>query len=86
VFGDQVGRLARLLAAHGDRSLDLACRRALYFGATDGARRIEQILKKGLQELPLPNEAGAGTDGSARDFGRSLSEYEALLNEPEVIQ
>jgi transposase len=86
VFGDQVGRLARLLAAYGDRALELACRRALFFGATDGACRIEQILKKGLQELPLPNEAGLPDDGSARDFGRSLSEYEALLNEPEVIQ
>lgn len=86
VFGDQVGRLARLLAAHGDRSLDLACRRALYFGATDGARRIEQILKKGLHEVPLPHDDGAPGENSARDFGRSLAEYEALLDEPEVVQ
>jgi transposase len=83
VKADQVGRLARLVAAHGEEAFELACRRALHFAANEGALVVERILEKGLHRLPLPEapkEGGAG----GQDFPRPLSEYEALLLGKEV--
>jgi hypothetical protein len=37
VKADQVGRLWRLVAAHGEEDFELACRRALHFAANEGA-------------------------------------------------
>ena len=78
VFGDQLLRLTDLLAVFGEDAVEKACRRALYFGATQGARKIESILERGLHEKPLPTDPviGAADD---RDFGRPLDEYAALL-------
>lgn len=78
VFGDQVARLARLVTAFGPDALDRACARALHFGALDGAARVESILQRGLQDLPL-EPLGALVSGSRQDFGRALTEYDALL-------
>jgi len=78
VKADQLARLARLVAEHGDDAVDLACRRALYYDAVDGAMTIERILERGLQHLPLPETAPAPKP-DARDFGRPLEEYGALL-------
>lgn len=78
VFGDQVARLARLVAAFGSQALERACARALHFGALDGASRVESILARGLQDLPL-EPIPANTNVQRRDFGRSLVEYDALL-------
>jgi transposase len=78
VFGDQVARLARLVSDFGEPALERACTRALHFGALDGAARVESILRRGLQDLPLDPLATA-TAGSQRDFGRALVEYDALL-------
>jgi len=78
VKADQLARLARLVAEHGDDAVDLACRRALYYDAVDGAMTIERILERGLQHLPLPETAPVPKP-DARDFGRPLQEYGALL-------
>jgi transposase len=78
VFGDQVARLARLVTTFGTESLERACARALHFGALDGAARIESILERGLQNLPL-DPLNTIVSGVRRDFGRSLAEYDALL-------
>ena len=80
VFGDQLARMARLLEAHGAPALEAACERALFFGATDGARRVERILTAGLQALPLPGQPPRPRT-ETHDFGRSLAEYDALLGE-----
>lgn len=79
VFGDQLARVTSLLDAHGAPALERACERALFFGATDGARRLERILTAGLHALPLPSHAP--TPAAAQDFGRPLAEYDALLGE-----
>jgi len=78
VFGDQVARLARLVSAFGPEALERACARALHFGALDGAARVESILQRGLQDLPL-EPLNALVRGPRKDFGRSLVEYDALL-------
>lgn len=78
VFGDQVARLARLVTTFGAEALERACARALHFGALDGAARVESILGRGLQDLPLEPLPGP-SEASRRDFGRSLEEYDALL-------
>jgi hypothetical protein len=78
VFGDQVARLSRLVGAFGPEPLERACARALHFGALDGAARLESILQRGLQDLPLEPLQAASSE-SRRDFGRSLVEYDALL-------
>ncbi|MBK8178692.1 MAG: hypothetical protein IPK67_07330 [Planctomycetes bacterium] len=78
VFGDQVARLARLVTAFGDAALERACARALHFGALDGAARVESILQRGLQDLPLEPLQAIGVR-PRQDFGRSLDEYDALL-------
>lgn len=78
VFGDQVARLARLVTSFGETALERACARALHFGALDGAARVESILERGLQNLPL-DPLNAIVTGVRRDFGRSLAEYDALL-------
>lgn len=78
VFGDQVARLARLVTAFGDVALERACARALHFGALDGAARVESILQRGLQDLPL-EPLNAVISGTRKDYGRSLVEYDALL-------
>lgn len=79
VFGDQVARLDRLASAFGPAALERACARALHFGALDGAARVESILQRGLQDLPLESLA-APTTATRHDFGRSLGEYDALLH------
>lgn len=78
VFGDQVARLARLVASFGPEALERSCARALHFGALDGAARVESILERGLQDLPL-EPLSVISNGKKRDFGRALSEYDALL-------
>jgi transposase len=78
VFGDQVARLSKLVTAFGSEALERACARALHFGALDGAARVESILQRGLQDLPL-EPLPAATESRRRDFGRSLVEYDALL-------
>ncbi len=80
VRGDQLACLARLVERHGEDAFEHACARALHFGATDGARRIERILDQGLERLPLPRLA-APPSQPGRDFGRALTEYGALLEE-----
>jgi len=84
VFGDQLARLAQLLGAYGPEALEQACQRALFFGATDGAKRIERILVAGLQQLPLPHVPRPSALAVARDFARPLQEYDALLRGEEV--
>lgn len=84
IHGDQLGRLARLVAAYGEAALDRACRRALFYGATDGAARLERILSRGLHDQPLPSDNGLAGHNGQGDFGRSLAEYEALLTAGEV--
>jgi hypothetical protein len=78
VKADQLARLARLVAEHGEQAVDRACRRALHFGATQGAMTIERILERGLQDRPLPGEAPAPAP-EASGFGRALAEYDGLL-------
>lgn len=78
VFGDQIARLARLVTVFGPAALERACARALHFGALDGAARVESILERGLQDLPL-EPLPAVASAQRRDFGRSLVEYDALL-------
>jgi transposase len=78
VFGDQVARLARLVTSYGTEALERACARALHFGALDGAARVESILERGLESLPL-EPLNAVINGTKKDFGRSLGEYDALL-------
>ncbi len=77
VFGDQVARLSRLLDAYGTIALEQACRRAVFFGALDGAARIERILEKGLEEQPLPDSLIPMP--VVGGYGRPLREYDALL-------
>lgn len=79
VFGDQLARLSRLVDRHGAEAFERACQRALFFGATDGAGRIERILDGGLDALPLPGQRGHRPRSEDQDFGRSLREYAALL-------
>jgi transposase len=83
VFGDQVARLHRLLGSFGPVALESACQRALHYGALDGAVRIESILDRGLEGLPLPDLSGDAR-GNGRDFGRPLAEYDELLAAEEV--
>jgi transposase len=78
VFGDQLARLAQLVEEYGAEAFERACERALFFGATDGAVRIQRILEGGHQKLPLPGKT-AVSNGRAKDFGRPLREYGALL-------
>ncbi len=84
VFGEQLARLSRLVEQHGAEAFDRACERALFFGATDGAGRIERILEGGLDRLPLPGQRDRRVQDERRDFGRSLQEYAALLENMEV--
>ncbi len=79
VLGEQLARLNRLVERHGAEAFERACERALYFGATDGARRIERILEGGLDRLPLPGRCERNDQDERRDFGRSLREYAVLL-------
>jgi hypothetical protein len=79
VFGDQLIRLAGLVASHGEEEVEAACRRALFFGATQSSVTVERILARGLQRQPLPDDPGGAARNEDRDFGRPLSEYGALL-------
>jgi transposase len=79
VFSDQLARLDRLLAGHGEQSFERACERALFFGATDGAKPLARILAAGLEQLPLPRSGADRQKAHAGDFGRPLAEYGALL-------
>lgn len=81
VRGDQISRLAQLVAVHGEPAFERACARALHFGATDGAARLERILERGLERLPLPTGRAPRRPTARRDFGRPLAEYGALLGE-----
>lgn len=85
VFGDQLARLARLVERHGAQAFECACERALFFGATDGAVRIQRILEGGHQKLPLPGRAVERPNPRDQDFGRPLGEYGALLPRSEVV-
>jgi transposase len=84
IQGDQIARLARLVATYGQAAVEGACRRALFFGATDGAARLERILSRGLHERPLPTADGPALEGGRCDYGRSLADYQALLGQGEV--
>ena len=84
VFGDQLLQMVRLLERHGPQALELACERALYFGATQGTCPLERILLAGLQTLPLPGSSLPRPANPAKDFGRPLAEYDALLSGEEV--
>lgn len=83
VFGDQLARLARLVESYGPEAFERACERALFFGATDGAVRIQRILEGGHQRLPLPGQV-AISNGRTKDYGRPLGEYGALLRGTET--
>jgi transposase len=80
VVGPQLGLLVGLLAGYGPEALDLACRRALHFGAVDGAAVIQRILERGLQNQALPGAVVGDPSARGADFGRPLSEYAALLD------
>ena len=80
VFGQQLGKLAGLVREHGSDAVDQACRRALYFGATQGTEAIRRILERGLHTVPLPDEDRGTGGGAGADFGRPLVEYAALLD------
>lgn len=84
VRGDQLARLVDLVAAYGEGAFEQACRRALHFGATDGAARLERILERRLEQRPLPREVSWPAD-PRRDFGRPLAEYAALLPSGESL-
>jgi len=84
VQGDQVARLAGLVTSYGEDAMDRACRRALYYGAIDGATRLERILERGLHDRPLPVDSASNVTDGRGDFGRSLVEYGALLALGEV--
>jgi transposase len=84
VYGDQLARLSRLVAGFGEEAVELACRRALYFGATSGAKTIESILERGLHTKPLPTDPPPAEPDPDRDYGRPLAEYGALLAGKEV--
>lgn len=78
VFGPQLRQLAGLVSDFGADSVDQACRRALFYQATDGAQVIERILERDLHVLPL--DTGSWTSGDAEgDYGRNLEEYDRLL-------
>ncbi len=79
VVRDQLLRMSDLIDEYGDTAVEQACRRALHFDAVDSAMRLKRILARGLQSRPLPGDAVA--QSNARDFGRPLKEYEALLGE-----
>ncbi len=79
VFRDQVLRMLRLIERYGATAVEDASRRALYFEAVDSARRLERILERGLEKIPLPGTQRDDRHHSANDFGRSLSEYQDLL-------
>jgi hypothetical protein len=82
VFNDQLRKMAGLVVDHGAEAVELACRRALHFGAADTAQRVENIIDRQLQGEPLP-ELDRVIDARARerDFERPMAEYEALLEE-----
>jgi len=82
VSSDQMARLARLVATHGDEAVDLACRRALHYDAAGNSIVIERILERGLQERPLPETRTVASGGA--DFPRPLQEYAELLVAGEV--
>ena len=78
VRSDEIVRLGRLLAEHGEQAFDAACRRAICFEAV-GADVVASILKQGLQKLPLPSEDAMSAPSKAEEYGRPLSEYGSLL-------
>jgi hypothetical protein len=66
---------------YGDKRLEAACARALYYG--DGRyRRIKDILKAGLDMQPLEEES----QGSFRffEFARSASDFFGPALSPEL--
>ncbi|MHC4917343.1 MAG: IS21 family transposase [Planctomycetota bacterium] len=87
VFGDQLARLSSLVESYGNAAFEQACQRALFFGAPalEGARPIERILDRGLEQLPLPSAALARQPVGV-GFGRPLAEYDALLGAGEAVQ
>ena len=74
---DQLLRMSNLIDEYGGAAVEKACRRALHFDAVDSAMRLKRILARGLESRPLPGDATVKS--SDRDFGRPLTEYEALL-------
>jgi hypothetical protein len=82
VFNDQLRKMAGLVVDHGAETVELACRRALHFGAADGAQRVENIIDRRLHAEPLPEIDRVVDAGDRdRDFERPMAEYEALLEE-----
>lgn len=79
VFGPQVARLNELICNHGTHAVDLACRRALYFDACEGVNLLKNILSKGLQKEPLPNEEASKRPVLTFVYQRSLADYAVLL-------
>lgn len=78
VRSDEIVLLGRLLAEHGPKDFDAACRRAIRCEAV-GADIVARILDRGLQQLPLPAEDATSASSTAEEYGRPLSEYGSLL-------
>jgi hypothetical protein len=72
VFGDQLARMAALVERHGPATVDRACERALFYGATNGTRPLQRILERGLEAEPLPSDHAQGWSPPGLDFGRPL--------------
>lgn len=85
VQSDQLVRLVRLVETYGEPAFDQACRRALHFGATDGAARIERILDRRLDQHPLPGDPPQESSWQ-HDFPRPLHEYAELMRTAEVAR
>jgi transposase len=86
VFGDQLARLVRLVSSYGEERLERASARALFYQALS-ARTLERILERDLDRLPLPSEfPPLAAAGGPVDFGRPLTEYDALLAAREVVR
>lgn len=86
MFGEQVVKLARLVAVHGEEAFERACQAGAVLRRHCRCRRIGRILERGLFELPLPEHTVTTNRSGEGDFGRSLAEYEALLQQPEVVR
>lgn len=79
VFGEQLARLSSLLERHGAEALELACRRALHFGATESVAAVSRILERQLHRQPLPTAVAPAAQRAGSDYDRPLAEYAALL-------
>lgn len=78
VRSDEILLLGRLLAEHGAKEFNAACRRAIACEAVV-ASIVERILARGLQHQPLPSEGVTSAPSKAEGYGRPLREYGSLL-------